>query len=231
MTTNNQKPTFQMLFLIATPKLVHKAVDLCKEGMVPVQYIMHAQGTASSEIMDMLGLGGVEKDLMLCMLPKLLAYKMLKKLRKTLHLGMPNTGIAFTVNMSSCSGHMIRLMESVQPQEEERSGRDEWEEMENEYSAIMAIVNQGFSEEVMNAARPMGASGGTVFHSRRIGSEEAMKFWNISIQQEREVVLILAKKENKKSIMQAINKECGMQSKANGIVLSLPVDEIIGVNE
>ncbi len=69
-----------------------------------------------------------------------------------------------------------------------------------------------------------------MFHSRRIGSEEAMKFWNISIQQEREVVLILAKKENKKAIMQAINKSYGMQSKANGIVLSLPVDEIIGVN-
>lgn len=197
---------------------------------MPVQYMMHAQGTASSEIMDMLGLGGVEKDLMLSMLPGMLAHKMLKKLRSKLHLGMPNTGIAFTVTMSSCSGHMIRLMESSQPQEEERSGRDEWEEMDNAYSAIMAIVNQGFSEEVMNAARPMGASGGTVFHSRRIGSEEAMKFWNISIQQEREVVLILAKKEDKKAIMQAINKECGMQSRANGIVLSLPVDEIIGVN-
>ena len=219
-----------MLFLIATPKLVHKAVDLFKEGMVPVQYIMHAQGTASSEIMDMLGLGGVEKDLMLSMLPRVLAHKMLKKLRSRLHLGMPNTGIAFTVTMSSCSGHMIRLMESTQPQEEERSGRDEWAEMDNEYSAIMAIVNQGFSEEVMNAARPMGASGGTVFHSRRIGSEEALKFWNISIQQEREVVLILAKKDNKKAIMQAVNKECGMQSEAHGIVLSLPVDEIIGVS-
>lgn len=231
MTTNNQKPVFQMLFLIATPKLVHKAEALYKEGMVPVQYVVHAQGTASSEIMDMLGLGGVEKDLMLSMLPKELADKMLKKLRNTLHLGMPNTGIAFTVTMSSCSGHMLRLMESIQPKDEERSGRDEWKDMDNQYRAIMAIVNQGFSEEVMNAARPMGATGGTVFHSRRIGSEEAMKFWNISIQQEREVVLILAKKENKKSIMQAINKECGMRSRANGIVLSLPVDELIGMNE
>lgn len=219
-----------MLFLIATPKLVHKAVDLFKEGMIPVQYIMHAQGTASSEIMDMLGLGGVEKDLMLCMLPKVLADKMLKKLRSRLHLGMPNTGIAFTVVMSSCSGHMVRLMESSKPQEEERPGREDWEEMENGYSAVMAIVNQGFSEEVMNAARPVGATGGTVFHSRRVGSEEAMKFWGISIQQEREVVLILAKKENKKAIMQEINKKCGMQTDANGIVLSLPVDEIIGVN-
>lgn len=232
---DSQKPAFRMLFLIATPKLVHKAVDLFKEGMVPVQYITHAQGTASSEIMDMLGLGGVEKELMLSMLPKVFADRMLRKLRKSLHLGMPNTGIAFTVSMSGCSGHMKRMMETIQKetmQEEDGtfSGRNEWEEMENGYSAVMAIVNQGFSEEVMNAARPMGASGGTVFHSRRVGSEEAMKFWGISIQEEREVVLILAAKESKKAIMQAISKQCGMQSEANGIVLSLPVDEIIGVN-
>ncbi len=218
-----------MLFLIGTPKLVHKAVGMFQEGSVPVQYTIHEQGTASSEIMDMLGLGGVEKDVMLSMMPKALADQMLKKLRKTLHLGMPNTGIAFTVTMSSCSGHMIRLMESTQQKEEEKAGR-EGLEMENAYSAILAIVNQGFSEEVMNAARPMGATGGTVFHSRRIGSEEAMKFWNISIQQEREAVLILAKKEDKKAIMQAINKECGMQGEAQGIVLSLPVDGIVGVN-
>ena len=230
MGTNQQKPVFQMLFLIATPKLVHKAVDLLKEGMVPVQYLMHAQGTASSEMMDLLGLGGVEKDLMLSMLPKALADKILKILRGRLHLGMPNTGIAFTVNMSSCSGHMIRLMESSQLPGEEQTAREEWDDMEQGYSAIMAIVNQGFSEEVMNAARPVGATGGTVFHSRRVGSEEAMKFWGISIQQEREVVLIWAKKVDKKTIMQEIHKKCGMQSEANGIVLSLPVDEIIGVN-
>lgn len=229
--TMSNKPVFQMLFFIAPPKLMHKAVGLLKEEMVPVQYITHAQGTASSQMMDMLGLGGVEKDIMLSMLPKWAADKMLKKLRKALHLGMPNTGVAFTVSMSSCSGHMVKLMETVQPEEGETVlRRDKWEEMDSGYSVILAIVNQGFSEETMNAARPVGATGGTVFHSRRIGSEETMKFWGISVQEEREVVLILASKEDKKAIMQAISKQCGMHSDANGIVLSLPVDGIVGVN-
>ena len=101
---------------------------------------------------------------------------------------------------------------------------------ENKYYMIMAIVNQGFSGAVMEAARPVGASGGTVFHSRRIGTEEAMKFWKISVQEERECVLILAKKEDKLSIMQAIGRKCGVQSEAQGIVLSLPVDESIGLD-
>ena len=147
-----------------------------------------------------------------------------------MHLGMPNTGIAFTVNMSSCSGHMIRLMESSQLPGEEQTAREEWDDMEQGYSAIMAIVNQGFSEEVMDAAKPVGAAGGTVFHSRRAGNEDKLKFWGISVQAEREIVLILARKEDKLNIMQAIGRKCGINSKAQGLILSLPVDGTAGMD-
>lgn len=231
MTTNYKKTAFQMLFLIATPKLVNKAIDLFQEGKVPTQYIFHGQGTASSEIMDMLGLDGVDKNILMSMMPKIFADEMLTKLQKKLHLGMPNTGIAFTVPLSGGSGRVIQLIETLVPEEKRALlEREEAETMENEFNMILAIVNQGFSENVMNAARPMGASGGTVFHSRRIGSEEAMKFWKISVQQEREAVIILARKDDKLPIMQAIGKECGMQTKAQGIVFSLPVDGIVGLD-
>lgn len=229
--TGNKKPAFRMLLLIATPKLVNKGVELFKEGDVPIQHVFHAQGTASSEIMDMLGLGGVEKNVLMSMLPKLFADKMLKKLQKKLHLGMPNSGIAFTVPMSSGSAQMVKMIEVLQTEEEQtRSEREEAEMAESEFSMVMAIVNQGFSEEVMDAAKPVGATGGTVFHSRRVGNEDKMKFWGISVQPEREIVLILARKEDKLNIMQAIGKKCGINSKAQGIVLSLPVDGTAGMD-
>lgn len=231
MTNSCKKTAFRMLFLIAVPKLANKAVDLYKKRKIPVQYIFHAQGTASSEIMNTLGLSGEDKNILFCTLPKPFADHMLIQLQKKLHLGIPNSGIAFTVPILGCSGRMFQLMEHL-PTEEKQTvlGRYESEMIENEYAMIMAIVNQGFSEEVMDAARPMGASGGTVFHSRRIGNEEAMKFWGIRIQEEREIILILAQKQNKLPIMQAICQQCGMQSEAHGIVFSLPVDGIIGLN-
>lgn len=233
MTSHDKKPAVRMLFLIATPKLVKKAMELFKEGDVPTQYLFRAQGTATSEILDMLGLGVVEKNILMSMMPKVFADEMLIKLQRQLHLGTPNSGVAFTVPMSGGSGRMIKLIQTLQPEEKQTSqtflGRNELEMTENEYNMIMVIVDQGFSEEVMDAARPVGASGGTVFHSRRVGSEEAMKFWGISVQQEREVVLIIARKEDKLAIMQAIGQKCGMQSEAHGIVLSLPVDGVIGL--
>ena len=57
-----------------------------------------------------------------------------------------------------------------------------------------------------------------------------MKFWKISVQEEREVVIILAQKDDKLAIMEAISMNCGMQSEAQGIVLSLPVDNIVGLD-
>ena len=230
MAANRKKGAYRMLFLIATPKLVKKALDLCRQSDVPMQFTFHAQGTASSEIMDMIGLDGVDKNILMSMLPKTLADELLTRLQKKLHLGMPNTGIAFSIAISSGSGYIVQSLEPLQPEINRTLLERNKTDMDNEYYMIMAIVNQGFSEEVMEAARPVGASGGTVFHSRGIGSAEAMKFWKISVQAEREVVIILAKKEDKMAIMQAIGEKCGLQSEAQGMVLSLPVDGIVGLD-
>ena len=231
MAANHKNPAVRMLFLIATPKLVKKGIELFKEGCVPVQYHFCAQGTASSEIMDMLGLGGVEKHILMSVMPKEFADKMLKKLKNQLYLGTPNTGVAFTIVMSGGSGRLVQLMQSLELTDEKTPlERDDFDMAEAEYSMIMAIVNQGFSETVMEAARPMGATGGTILHSRRISSEEAMKFWNIHVQEERETVLILAEKKDKLPIMKAIGEKCGMNTEARGIVLSLPVDGVVVLN-
>ena len=76
-----------------------------------------------------------------------------------------------------------------------------------------------------------GAGGGTVFHTRRVESDDAAAFWGISIQEEREIVLILAKKEQKKAIMEAISQSCGAKTDAHGVVISLPVDEVAGLKK
>lgn len=231
MTSHSKKSAYRMLFLIATPKLVKKAEDLLRQEKIAVQHLFHAQGTATSEVMDMLGLDGIDKMILMSMMPKPCADDTLKKMRKKLHLGMPNTGIAFTLTLSGSSGHIVQLMEAVREESGQTSEeRNEVRVKEYQYSMIMAIVNQGYSAEVMDAARPVGASGGTVFHSRRVGNEESLKFWKIHVQQEREVVIILAQKEDKLAIMQAIGQKCGMQSPAQGVVMSLPVDEIAGLD-
>ena len=100
---------------------------------------------------------------------------------------------------------------------------------ENAYQLVIAVVNQGYSGEVMAAARPAGATGGTVLHSRRVGAEETLAFWGISVQAEKEIVTILCRQEEQTAVMRAVAEACGMRSEAQGIVLAVPVEAVAGL--
>ena len=104
------------------------------------------------------------------------------------------------------------------------------EENEIKCSLVVAIVNRGFSELVMDTARANGATGGTILSGRGTGGEKAKKFFSLSLQEEKEVVLILVKEEIRAEIMRAVAKEFGLDSPGKGIVFSLPVEETIGLN-
>lgn len=67
---HEKKVSFQLLTLITTPKLAEKAAEMFKKGALPLQYRFNAEGTASSEIMDMLGLGSIDKSVLISMIPK-----------------------------------------------------------------------------------------------------------------------------------------------------------------
>ena len=102
--------------------------------------------------------------------------------------------------------------------------------MDNEYVVILCIINNGFSETAMEAAKQQGARGGTVIHGRGTASKEAEKFFNISIQPEKEIVMILAKKEIKDAILKGLYNAVGTSTPAQGIAFALPVDDVIGVD-
>jgi nitrogen regulatory protein PII len=100
-----------------------------------------------------------------------------------------------------------------------------------EYCLILTIVNRGYAELVMDAARDAGVSGGTVLYARGTGVHAAEKFMNIDIQPEKEVVMTLVKRESVRTIMHAILEEGGLRTKARGISFTLPVTDLVGLSE
>ena len=103
--------------------------------------------------------------------------------------------------------------------------------MKKAYKCIFAIVNNGFSEVAMDAAKACGARGGTVVNARGTISKDAEKFFNISIQPEKEIVMILAKSDKTDNILQGLYTAIGTSTQAQGIAFALPVDETIGLEE
>ncbi len=100
---------------------------------------------------------------------------------------------------------------------------------ERKYSLIVTIINRGFSDEAMDAARDAGARGGTILYGHGAGLHEAETFFGISIHPEKELVLILADNENRDKIMRAIAKKVGMTAEGAGISFSLPVNNVTGI--
>jgi hypothetical protein len=97
------------------------------------------------------------------------------------------------------------------------------------YELVIAVVNQGYSEKVIDVAHLSGARGGTIVHARRSGMGDAGKFFGILVQEEKEIIAILISKAAKKELMQAIGKACGIKTEAQGIVFSLPVESCAGI--
>lgn len=98
-----------------------------------------------------------------------------------------------------------------------------------EYELIITIVNRGFNEIVMDAARAVGARGGTIINARGAGAHEAEKLFGISIQPEKELILILAEKRGKAEIMSAIIKAAGLNTVGQGLCFSVAVEDVLGV--
>lgn len=96
--------------------------------------------------------------------------------------------------------------------------------MANQFELIVCIVNAGYSQNVMEAARIAGAGGGTILKGRGSANPEAEEFFNITIHPEKELVLILTPAEEKDKIIQAIYRNSGLSTEGQGIAFSLPVE-------
>lgn len=230
MSKTAQKVSLKVLAVIVDDEGADNVTKIFRAAQVHLHYHVRAHGTASSEILDLLGLGHSEKVVIMVLATQYTIYGLQKKVARELRLMAPGRGIAFVLPLSGISALAYRLLEHDMHQTEKR--------MESEvnvmnaqinHDLILAVINRGYSEELMDAAREAGAGGGTVVPAHRINIENPMRFWGVSLQEEKDLVAIVSKRESKAAIMRAISHKCGLNSEAQGVVLSLPVESVIGL--
>ena len=100
---------------------------------------------------------------------------------------------------------------------------------EKDYKIIFCIVNAGFSDEVMDAARSAGATGGTVIRGRGTANREAEDFFHIQFQPDKEIIMILVPEEIREAVLHALYRGVGRDTPGQGIAFCLPVDEVVGL--
>jgi nitrogen regulatory protein PII len=205
-----------------------KVAALCRDHHLYYHVLCLGMGTASSEMLDYLGLGRTEKDVTLTLGPKDKLPAAMTDIAKALQLHKPGRGIVFTIPLSGISSlfSKILLREEAEPMDQEKVSQESCQK----HDMIIAVINRGWVDELMTAARSVGARGGTVLDGRGLGYQDAEKLLGVSISAEKSIVCILCKKSDKHRIMEAINAQTGIKSEARGLLFSLPVDDICGLN-
>ena len=100
---------------------------------------------------------------------------------------------------------------------------------EQQHEVVFCIVNEGFSEAVMDAAREAGARGGTVLNARGTASVEAEKKFGIIVEPQKEIVMILVDVKIKEAVLKSLYEGVGLKTAGQGIAFTLPVSEVVGL--
>ncbi|MDR1072526.1 MAG: hypothetical protein LBL45_02475 [Treponema sp.] len=245
--------SFKLLFLIIDWDKIRVISEVFEKDYSNFVFMSKARGTATSEILDILGVGSTDKALILCLVEGASTPVIIKAVWRKMRVRSAGAGIAFTVPLSGINAPIMELFLKtcaiVEVAETTESGKkeekkedapiettDKGEKMEAKTveiknNVIISILNNGYSDEFMKTAREAGARGGTVISARGLSSQKTKKFLGISIQDEKEIIIILTDREKSLGIMQAVSAAYGASSKAEGIVFSLPADQVMSLND
>ncbi len=193
------------------------------EHFVTTHFQSIGRGTASSELLEVLGFGGSERTVLISFGEG----RCIDDLMERLDQGTTETaeckGIVASVPLTGMSRIMAALITEEIP--EEMEGRNV--ETQGKNSLILIVANHGHTDEIMNTARAAGARGGTILRSRWAGPEDTEKFYGMQFQTEKEIVVIMTTAEKMAVIMETVNRKHGMKTEAGAMICSVGIDQTV----
>lgn len=208
----------EMLVVIVEHNKASKVLHLADEKGVTASVAMLGRGTASRTIFDYLGLNDKKKAVLMLFGKTEEIMDLADYLVEKLEMDKPNHGIAYIESAFNVFGT-----------EDNANGSENIKRGENMYNAIYTIVEKGNADDVIEAAQKAGSRGGTVMHARGSGSEEARKVFNMLIEPEKEIVLIISEEAKTKDIVESIRKETQIEEEGKGIIFITRVEQTYGL--
>lgn len=184
------------------------------------------RGTASSDLLDILGVGSTERDIIFTFGEQNQMLRMLHQMQDSEESTLRAKGIAFGMRLTALNTLAAAVLMGSGIQSSMEGAGAMQQNMDEAHSLVLIVVNQGHTDEVMNTAREAGARGGTIIRSHWAGSEESESFYGITLQAEKEIIAIVAGAQRRKLIMEAVNKKHGMNTEAGAMICSVAIDQM-----
>ena len=203
-----------------------KYAAILKSLKLKVSLTMLGRGTASEQNLLLSGLTPQEKAIIGTIADPVNAHRLMKETKKSMYVDIPGNGIIMCIPIKSIGG--VRTLAELTENQTAGEGKPD---MTLNHELIYVVLNEGHSEEVMEAAWSAGATGGTVIAAKGTGMSFAKKFMGLTLANEREVILIVTRVADKANIMRAVIEKAGPHTPAGAICFSLPVTHIAGLRK
>ena len=212
-----------LLLSIVEQEKGKKLIKELKDLKVRINFQTIGLGTAPTEMMDIFGLGTNNKDVIISLGAESDIRDMIANFGENFQSHSKYGGLMIVLDVSASSRVLSEILNFKVNQNTEK----ETVNMKNEHhnNLIVISVNEGFSEDVMQVARKAGATGGTVIKGRLADTLQFAEFVASSVDEEREMLFILAPTKTGAQIMEDVNREFGLTSPANGIIFALPTEK------
>lgn len=182
-----------------------------------------AVGTAGKDLLARYGLPKTEKRVVATIADRAQQRTIFQMARKLLYMDVPGNGILAAIPIKAVAG---RQTLAFLTDSEIKGGTPP---MDFEYELIIVVLNEGYADQAMDAAREAGAGGGTVLHAKGTGSRRGESFFNVRFADEKDMLYIVAHKSEKADIMRAVNQKAGPTTEARGVCFSLPISSVLGL--
>ncbi|GHU22294.1 nitrogen regulatory protein P-II [Spirochaetia bacterium] len=236
--TELKQPVLRLLFVIIDWDKTKAVSQVFAQEHVRFHFVVKGEGTANSEILNLLGIGASDKAVVLCIERQVMMPILVRAIHRKLGHRSAGAGIAFTVPLSSMSTMALQVFNKSINKKRfygtrrgEKMAEDKQPVSPITNDLIVAIIKQGHSDAFMATARESGARGGTILNARALSNRGVVKVFGASVQEEREIILIVTSRKQKTAIMQALSQKHGIASEASGVIFSCPVDAITSLNQ
>ena len=205
--------------------------EACNEQCAALSFSGLGYGTAKSHYLSYLGLDEIEKSIVYSLIPNYCEARVLRAINSKLKLYLMGNGIAFTVPLSGISNLISNAILSTPYREETAETQKNTKEREKRkmHELIVAVVNQKFTDAVLDASRAAGATGATILHTRSVNNKQVEQILGTTFKQETDTIAFLTSSEYKQKIMEAIRECAGLKTDGGAILFSLPVDSLVGI--
>lgn len=216
---NPYLPCFEMIYVIVNYGIGSKVLRKAKEHGVRGGTVVLGKGTIKNAFCNFLSLYDESKEIVLLGADWKTAEYALDELNRDFKFDKPNHGIAFSTGITDIIGSKCEKIDKA-----ERGA-------EPMYKLITTIVNRGKAEDVIDAANEVGSKGGTIINARGSGIHETKKLFNMEIEPEKEMVLIIANTESAERIVNTIREKLELDKPGNGITFIQDVNRAYGIYE